>query len=97
MNWSRGLLTVLGLCLAVIAGGCGQAPEEAVEATGKVPITCASDDARVAYLTGRELQENLRATDSRQHFQRREHGIVVGGVHRLAHGLQAYLHRWSRL
>ncbi len=70
MNWSRGGLTALGLCLAVIAAGCGPAPEKAVEETGKVPITCVSDDARAAYLTGRELQENLRVTDSRQHFQR---------------------------
>jgi tetratricopeptide (TPR) repeat protein len=54
----------------VIAAGCGPAPEKAVEETGKVPITCASDDARATYLTGRELQENLRVTDSRQHFQR---------------------------
>jgi tetratricopeptide (TPR) repeat protein len=60
----------MGVCLAVIAAGCGAAPEEAAGEAGKVPITCASDDARSAYLTGRELQENLRATDSRQHFQR---------------------------
>ncbi len=70
MSWSRVVTTSLGVCLAVIAAGCGQAPEEAVEATGKVPITCASDDARDAYLTGRGLFENLRVTDSRQYFQR---------------------------
>jgi tetratricopeptide (TPR) repeat protein len=69
MNRSRGVRTALGLCLAVIAAGCGPAPEKAVEETGKVPITCASGEARSAYLTGRELQENLRPTDARQHFR----------------------------
>jgi len=66
----RASITVLGVGLAVTATGCGQAPEGAVEEVEKVPVTCASDDARAAFLTGRELQENLRVTDSRQHFQR---------------------------
>ena len=70
MMCRRVVLMALGVCLAVVAAGCGPAAEEAVEATGKVPITCASDDAKAAYLTGRGLQENLRATESRQHFQR---------------------------
>ena len=40
----------------------------AEEAAAKVPITTASAEARQAYLTGRDLLEKLRATDSRAHF-----------------------------
>jgi tetratricopeptide (TPR) repeat protein len=68
--------------LALTAAGCGQDPGKGAEVTGKVPITCASDDARAAYLTGRELQENLRVTDSRRHFQR---AVAIDPGFALAH------------
>jgi hypothetical protein len=35
---------------------------------GKVPITTASQEARQAYLKGRDLLEKLRGTDARAHF-----------------------------
>jgi len=37
---------------------------------GKVPITTASQEARQAYLKGRDLLEKLRGTDARAHFAR---------------------------
>jgi len=70
MNRDRVVMSVLMVTLAGAVAGCGRAARETVQTAGKVPITCASEDARAAYLTGRELQENLRATDSRRHFQR---------------------------
>ena len=39
-------------------------------AEDKVPITTRSDEARQAYLKGRDLFEKLRATDAREQFQK---------------------------
>src|SRR6185503_19637491 len=37
---------------------------------GKIAITTSSEEARKEYLTGRDLQEKLRITDSIQHFDK---------------------------
>jgi tetratricopeptide (TPR) repeat protein len=39
-------------------------------AAGKIAITTTSEEARKEYLTGRDLQEKLRITDSIQHFDK---------------------------
>jgi tetratricopeptide (TPR) repeat protein len=57
----------LGLAIAASLAGCQQATDQGT--TGKVPITTSSEEARQAYLAGRDLQEKLRVTDSREHFQ----------------------------
>ena len=57
---------------AVVCGlgltGC--APAEKQSGDAKVPITTQSEEANAAYLEGRELLENLRVTDAREHFQK---------------------------
>jgi tetratricopeptide (TPR) repeat protein len=63
------LSCVVAACLAAGLTGC-QRPGEAPESgAGKIPVTCSSDEARAAFLKGREMQENLRAPDARQFFQ----------------------------
>ena len=38
--------------------------------TGKIPVTTSSEEARKAFLAGRDLSEKLRLTDSIQHFDK---------------------------
>jgi tetratricopeptide (TPR) repeat protein len=61
--WTAVLVCGLGLT------GCTAPGEKAAE-DAKVPITTQSEEARTAYLEGRELLENLRLTDARDHFQK---------------------------
>jgi tetratricopeptide (TPR) repeat protein len=58
---SQGLLAIV---LAVASSAL------AVAQDGKVPITTRSDEARQAYLKGRDLFEKLRATDAYEQFQK---------------------------
>jgi tetratricopeptide (TPR) repeat protein len=47
------------------ASGAGRSPE-----AGKIPVTTSSEEARKAFLQGRDLAERLLAQDSIQHFDR---------------------------
>ncbi|HTY42513.1 MAG TPA: tetratricopeptide repeat protein [Thermoanaerobaculia bacterium] len=81
MRTSR-FLTLSSLAAAlVLAAGCAPkeapAPAASAEAVspkpagdGKIPITTASEAAKVEYLQGRTLVDNLRITDSEAHFQK---------------------------
>lgn len=60
-----GLFMVLLLNVGFLVG-CAAASDDG----GKIPITTASEEARKAFLQGRELQEKLRIQESRQHFQK---------------------------
>ena len=53
------------LTIALLAIGCAKKAEE-----GKVPVTTASEEARNAFLQGRELADNLRLTNSIEHFDK---------------------------
>lgn len=70
MTTQRVLLVNLGLLAALGLGGCGRSPADLPEAAGKIPVTTFSQEARTAFQQGRELVENLRLTDARQHYQR---------------------------
>lgn len=52
---------ILGLLMAALSGCAQPAGDD------EVPITTASEEARAAYLTGRDLIEKLRLTDARQY------------------------------
>jgi tetratricopeptide (TPR) repeat protein len=57
-------------CLAAIAAISGGALASAQgPATGKIPVSTSSDEARQLYLKGRDLAEKLRATDARKYFE----------------------------
>ncbi|HEX5873882.1 MAG TPA: tetratricopeptide repeat protein [Pyrinomonadaceae bacterium] len=69
---------LLLVCLLVLSG-CEPvepnrtASSSAVASTtgnGKIPITTSSDEARKAFLAGRELSEKLRLTDSLAHYDK---------------------------
>jgi tetratricopeptide (TPR) repeat protein len=55
--------------MAATAFACRGSYEPVATGAGKIPITCSSQSARDAYLAGRFLLENLRATDARRFFQ----------------------------
>jgi tetratricopeptide (TPR) repeat protein len=60
--------TVVGISVfGLIACGGVQQPADKVSEE-KMPITTASEEARTAYLEGRQLLENLRFTDANQFF-----------------------------
>lgn len=56
--------TVVLMCAAA---GCDRDPAQP-QAQVKVPITTVSEDARAAYLQGRDLLDGLRFTDSHEYF-----------------------------
>jgi tetratricopeptide (TPR) repeat protein len=61
-------------CLAVVVivcaiVGCQQPASTHQEASATIPVSSGSEEARAAFLKGREMQENLRATDARRFFQ----------------------------
>jgi tetratricopeptide (TPR) repeat protein len=58
------LLVFISLLLLVFNVGFSSPGEE-----GKIPITTASDEAKEAFLQGRNLFEKLRAQESRQYFE----------------------------
>lgn len=72
------LLCVLGLAAGVAAIGCAkkEAPAASAETqaapanNAKIPVTTASEEARTAFLQGRDLSEKLRITDSIVHYQK---------------------------
>lgn len=49
------------------ASGCSPKPEQ-TKATGKIPITTSSAEARQAFLKGQDLWDNIRAYDAHQLF-----------------------------
>ncbi len=69
------LLMATIVCLGIFAG-CTQMEETKTVSTsttvdaGKIPVTTASEEARKAFLQGRELSEKLLIQDSIQHFDR---------------------------
>ncbi len=62
-------LVVMSVAVAV-SWSCARTGGRAGGEADKIPVTCASEEARQAFLTGRQHQENLRATDARQDFLR---------------------------
>ena len=67
------------LISALIFSGCEQvepnraatsAPADATAKTGKIPVTTSSEEARKAFLAGRDLSEKLRITDSIAHYDK---------------------------
>jgi tetratricopeptide (TPR) repeat protein len=67
----------------VFAAAYAAAASAQPSATGKIPITTASDEARQLYLKGRDLAEKLRATDARPFYQQavaRDPNFALGYV-----------------
>jgi tetratricopeptide (TPR) repeat protein len=61
------------LACTLILVGCsaaGSKPAKAKAASDKIPITTSSEEAKQAYLKGRDLVEKLRATDAHTQFQK---------------------------
>ena len=67
------------LVSALIFSGCEQvdsnraatsAPADATAKTGKISVTTSSEEARKAFLAGRDLSEKLRITDSISHYDK---------------------------
>lgn len=56
---------VVVVALALMVLGCAKKAEE-----GKIPVTTSSEDAHKAFLQGRELADNLRLTNSIEHFDK---------------------------
>jgi len=56
--------------LLMLAAACEQPPpaEQQPAAANKIPVTTSSDKARELFLTGRDLNERLRGTDSHEYF-----------------------------
>jgi tetratricopeptide (TPR) repeat protein len=77
--------TICGGVLALLGLGtlaCGPTGQSERSAASEVPITTRSDEARAAFLRGRELFENLRATDARSHYLR---AVEIDSEFALAH------------
>lgn len=68
----RGKLATLCVAVAICGlGGCADDPAPDVPGNFlKVPITTSSEEARAAYLEGRELLEGLHVAESNGHFQK---------------------------
>lgn len=57
--------------VAALLGACTGGPGDAADpAPREIPITTSSEEARQAFIEGRDLNERLRATDAHQHFER---------------------------
>ncbi len=54
--------------VAVAMTACREQTEEPTEGAGKIPITTSSDEARAAFVEGRQMLENLRVSDARQFY-----------------------------
>ena len=69
---------VLLVCAVVLSGCEPVEPNRAASSTaatstsanGKIPVTTSSDEARKAFLAGRDLSEKLRITDSISHYDK---------------------------
>jgi tetratricopeptide (TPR) repeat protein len=55
--------------LLVVCAAGASAVAQTGSATGKIPITSSSEEARALYLKGRDLAEKLRATDARRYYE----------------------------
>jgi Flp pilus assembly protein TadD len=67
------------LALAAVPSAFAQA----ATASGKIPITTTSDEARQLYLKGRDLAEKLRGTDARRFYEQavaRDGNFALGYV-----------------
>ncbi len=75
-NRSRVLLLAIVVALGVVTlSGCAntyetKGPTLATSASGKIPVTTASEDARKEFLQGQDLAERLLIQDSIQHFDK---------------------------
>ncbi|HEV2885066.1 MAG TPA: tetratricopeptide repeat protein [Pyrinomonadaceae bacterium] len=78
MHRSRSLIlfTAIGIALGLLQGctpveeGKGPVATNNASAAGKIPVTSASEEAKKAFLQGRDLAEKLLVQDSIQHFDR---------------------------
>ncbi len=69
-NEHRCVPVTLGLSLLLLGiAACRQAPVSEETVAEKIPITTASEEARHAFMKGRDLQERLRGTDAHEYFQ----------------------------
>ena len=59
---------ILVLAAADLTGCGGAATPDTETAAGKIPVTTSSEEARSAYLQGRQLLDDLRITDAHQFF-----------------------------
>src|SRR5688572_12973978 len=72
------LKTLSPILILLALAGCQVEPNRtstannapAANANGKIAITTSSEDARKAFLAGRDLSEKLRITDSLQHYDK---------------------------
>lgn len=72
---SREFLTILFTAAGLLLAGCsgqptGETSPESPAASGKIPITTSSEEARDLYLQGRDLTEKLRFTEAHDYFVR---------------------------
>ena len=78
MRWNRSLalLLTLGVAAGIAMSACAKkeeaakAPAETAPVSKKIPVTTSSEEARTAFLQGRDLAEKLVITDSIQHFEK---------------------------
>lgn len=80
MSRNRLMLLLLTLLVAGALSGCANAGENSnkspvasnteASAAGKIPITTSSEEARKAFLEGRDLSDKLLIQDSIQHFDK---------------------------
>ena len=65
---ARACLAFLAVATATACGG--PAGEPIASETAEIPITTSSEEAREAFIEGRDLNERLRRTDAHQFFER---------------------------
>lgn len=65
-----GTVVVIGIAVATLSSPACRRAEQSQSEPSKVPITTSSEEARLAYLEGRGMQERLRPADARPLFQR---------------------------
>ena len=79
MRYSRSVGLTALLVITLAFSGCQEVepgrttsatPSGATAKDGKIPVTTSSEEARKEFLTGRDLSEKLRNTDSIQHFDK---------------------------
>lgn len=73
MRDDRSVLRSAILAMPLVAGlfGCAQPQQVQLPAEpAEIPITTSSDEAREAFIEGRDLNERLRGTDAHVHFDR---------------------------
>lgn len=69
MSWNKNAIwLILVVAVAGLTACGGASAPEGESAAAKIPITTSSDEARSAYLEGRQLLDDLRFTDAHQFF-----------------------------